>query len=462
MSNYINTVDSMGDEAICEAVLEKTLGEIIDTHCTTIGGYAFYKFYDLRSAIFANATRIEQYAFAYCSKLEAVEIPLAENVGYFSFYECTKLKKADFPNVKSVNRYAFNGCTALDTLVLRSTTFAPLTDVNALTDTLIESGKGYIYVPSALYDSYVADSKWSTYANQFRKLEDYTVDGTLTGELDTNVVISRKIVERTISGAYTNDIAESVGGYAFYECKALTSIDLPAATSIGVSAFYGCSSLTSVNSPVITSLGSSSFDSCVKLTSIDLPALSSVGYYAFRNCSSLASVNLPVAKSAGERVFYGCSSLTSVNLPVATSIGTSAFCKCSSLTSVDLPVATSIGDGAFEDCVKLTSMDLPVATRVRSKAFDSCRSLTSVILRSTTVCSLLNTNAFTGCYHILGTKDSTYNPNGDKDGYIYVPRDLVESYKADTNWSTYATQFRAIEDYTVDGTITGELDATKI
>jgi len=47
-------------------------------------------------------------------------------------------------------------------------------------------------------------------------------------------------------------------------------------------------------------------------------------------------------------------------------------------------------------------------------------------------------------------------------GYIYVPAALIEEYKSATNWSTYATQFRALEDYTVDGTITGELDETKI
>ena len=34
--------------------------------------------------------------------------------------------------------------------------------------------------------------------------------------------------------------------------------------------------------------------------------------------------------------------------------------------------------------------------------------------------------------------------------------------QAATNWSTYAAQFRALEDYTVDGTTTGELDETKI
>lgn len=45
---------------------------------------------------------------------------------------------------------------------------------------------------------------------------------------------------------------------------------------------------------------------------------------------------------------------------------------------------------------------------------------------------------------------------------IYVPAALIDSYKAATNWSAYANQFRALEDYTVDGTITGELDESKI
>jgi hypothetical protein len=31
-----------------------------------------------------------------------------------------------------------------------------------------------------------------------------------------------------------------------------------------------------------------------------------------------------------------------------------------------------------------------------------------------------------------------------------------------TNWTTFSAQFRALEDYTVDGTTTGELDESKI
>ena len=81
---------------------------------------------------------------------------------------------------------------------------------------------------------------------------------------------------------------------------------------------------------------------------------------------------------------------------------------------------------------------------------------------------LANTDAFGGCYHILGTTQSSYNPTGAKDGYFYVPRallsdtDSTKDYRQATNWSTYSTQFRALEDWTVDGTITGEMDWDKI
>jgi hypothetical protein len=66
------------------------------------------------------------------------------------------------------------------------------------------------------------------------------------------------------------------------------------------------------------------------------------------------------------------------------------------------------------------------------------------------MCPLWNKNSFDSSSIAKGT------------GYVYVPRSLVDSYKSATNWSTYANQFRALEDYTVDGTITGELDESKI
>ena len=50
----------------------------------------------------------------------------------------------------------------------------------------------------------------------------------------------------------------------------------------------------------------------------------------------------------------------------------------------------------------------------------------------------LNTNSFEHCYHFTGTVNSYYNPDGLKDGRIYVPDNMVDSLKSATNWSAYA------------------------
>ena len=108
-------------------------------------------------------------------------------LGASGFTGCNMLETVDFPKLTAILTTAFYGCAALAKLILRNTAaVATLQGTNAFTGTPIASGTGYIYVPSALYDSYKAATNWSTYANQFRKLEEWTVDGTVTGELDTN------------------------------------------------------------------------------------------------------------------------------------------------------------------------------------------------------------------------------------------------------------------------------------
>ena len=185
-------------------------------------------------------------------------------------------------------------------------------------------------------------------------------------------------------------------------------------------------SITEFADSNLTNLGTHAFGGCSNLTSVDLPALTSAEPYAFQQCG-LEVVNLPVLLTVRLYLFSNNKNLKKVRLPAATSVEGNAFTYCSSLSEVDLPAAKNVGFDVFRDC----------------------SSLSVLILRSGTVCTTSGTLP-NNCPIASGT------------GYIYVPSALVDSYKAATNWSTYAAQFRALEDYTVDGTTTGELDPTKI
>lgn len=164
---------------------------------------------------------------------------------------------------------------------------------------------------------------------------------------------------------------------------------------------------------------------------------------------SITEISSSSVTSIGEGAFSYSNALTTVGFPVATSIGNYAFYFCNALTTVNFPVATSIGEGAFQYCNALTTVDFPVATSIGDSAFQYCTLLESLLLRGNNVCELQSKTSFNATPIKSGT------------GYIYVPSALIEQYKVETNWSTYAAQFRALEDYTVDGTVTGELDPAK-
>ena len=255
---------------------------------------------------------------------------------------------------------------------------------------------------------------------------------------------SAAIIDRSIT-EYSNGSVETIGDYAFSGCKSLISVNVPKVISLGRQVFENCEHLSKVDLPAATSIGNRAFFYCSSLTTIDLPMATSIGDDAFYYCTNLAKVNLPMTTSIGSDAFDGCNSLTTIDLPAATSIGSSAFYYCSSLTTVVLPAATSIGSNAFYYCEKLTTVDLPMATNIGAYVCSSCPTLKALIIRTGQVCSL----------------DSELGYGTDS-CYIYVPRALINDYKAATNWAQYADKFRALEDYTVDGTTTGELDTTKI
>ena len=97
-----------------------------------------------------------------------------------------------------------------------------------------------------------------------------------------------------VKSAVIADGVTSIGEWAFFVCRSLTSVTIPdSVTRIGKGAFSECTSLTSVTIPDgVTSIGKETFCNCGSLTSVTIPnSVTSIGWYAFYNCMSLAYVH---------------------------------------------------------------------------------------------------------------------------------------------------------------------------
>ena len=286
-------------------------------------------------------------------------------------------------------------------------------------------------------------------ASPFRKY----LSGTLTTLVDDSItsLASDSLIAGTKLTSISCASVRTINKMACYGLTLLNSVNFPVVTYIGDHAFYGCTALTSVTIPSITKLGSGVFIDCTNITELDLSKVTSVAQQPLAG-TSITSLDMPALTTVPYYGLAGMKVLTSVNLPNVTNCSSVAgFANCSALPSITLPLATSLGGSFFMECTSLTYVDLPKCTKISATCFKNCTALSALILRDTsTIATLANTNALTTSGIASGT------------GYIYVPSALIEDYKVATNWTTYADQFRALEDYTVDGTVTGELDETKI
>ena len=96
----------------------------------------------------------------------------------------------------------------------------------------------------------------------------------------------------------------------------------------------------------------------------------------------------------------------------------------------------------FYNCRKLTTIDIS-HMNISNSSYNSyfaynCYSLTKLIIRNMPSTPALESDAFTNCVHFTGTVNPNFNPQGLKDGRIYVPDDKVDALKRSTNWSRYA------------------------
>lgn len=132
--------------------------------------------------------------------------------------------------------------------------------------------------------------------------------------------------------------------------------------------------------------------------------------------------------------------ITRVFLQNCTRIDDNAFYNCTGILTIVLPNITYLKYDALAAISHLTAVDLGSSySAIARTTFNNDAALNTLVLRSLTMVTLDNVNAFGG----------TPYTSGGSGGSIYVPGALISAYQAAANWSTldgYGTvTWKAIE-----------------
>ena len=319
---------------------------------TTIQEYTFYGCTSLLSVTLSSGlTTIGEQSFRNCTSLEAITLPSTLTaIGERAFDGCTALTSIHIPDaVTEIGGSAFSGCTSLTELTLTensqlatigSYAFAGCNKLTSIylppSLTLVESSafnatqlsQVNIFDIAAWCSIDFKDERanpmncWSNTSGVITVYADLYLNGTKVEDLE-----------------FPNDVT-SIGNFAFYGCKSLKSVAIPASiTTIGDKVFALCANLTTLTfaeDNQLTSIGLQ-FVEASGITEISWPRnLTTIGPNVFYGANKLQTVHIPNTVTAiDDYAFYGCTNLKSVDIPSGiTSIGRSAFYLCKSLRTV--------------------------------------------------------------------------------------------------------------------------------
>ena len=314
------------------------------------------------------------------SDITSVTIPnTVTSIEPWSFDCCQKLSSIKIPNsVISIGEVAFAGCPELKTVIIG--------------DGVKTIGERAFIMCTKLETLIIGKSLETIHNTAFE-------DCTSLSHLELNMPMVKEwfYTMESIETVTLGDNVNTIGVDAFCYTS-LTSINIPnSVTVIGDNAFGGCKHLTSIEIPnSVTIIGNDAFQGCSALKSITIPAsVTTIGDFAFENCTSLTS-----AKIGDSHVTSNCS----------TAINTGAFKGCTKLESVTLGNSvSSIGESDIE-------------VNSRGAIFGGCTNLATITSHITELFVPVE-NAFDGCY----------------DATLYVPRGMIDTYKATAEWEKFNT-----------------------
>ena len=157
--------------------------------------------------------------------------------------------------------------------------------------------------------------------------------------------------------------------------------------------------------------------------------------------------NLDTSKITNmSNMFYNCTRLTNLDLSnFDTSNVTNMYMMFNrnvSLTSVNVSGFNTNNvtnmNSMFHQCEKLTKIDISSFTSekltLNASMFAGCVKLTTLIINNPNLFKMTNSNMLRDTPIESGT------------GYVYVPDDMVETYKSATNWNIYANQIKGMSE----------------
>jgi len=302
------------DSEIEEVVLPNTVGRI--------EAYAFKDCKYLYSVSWSSElTYIGQEAFYGCEALGKVDLPTKLKTIGASAFGFTNITEVTIPaSVTKIEGYAFQACKRLSKIQYNAKkctmeeSVGPFEEAGKEADSLtVVFGDEVTSVPARLFYH-----NWEEY-------ETYVTD----------VVLS--------------DSIETIGEYAFGNCKALENITWGASiTAIEKGAFYNCNSLTTLALPdTLKTIGEDTFANCTALKEITFgTGLKTIGVTAFEKCTSLEKLVLPEGLTTIEYEAFANCGITELTIPTTvTKIGQYAFKQCEDLSKIQFNAKKCTLDG---------------------------------------------------------------------------------------------------------------------
>lgn len=425
----------------------------------------------------STITHVGHGAFFRCSKLEDVSIPESVNsIDDFAFAFCYNLKTVNLPtNLKCINSCTFEE-TAIEEIIMpdsveriESCAFYCCSQLRRIT---IPENVEFISNNNAIPGNVTIVCDRGSYAETWAKQYGYTIeyisgeigeddpDTIAHGEYNSLRWVLSKAGVLTVSG----EGAIPEGTQLWYGCREKINkvIIGDGITRIGSSAFEQCPLDEITISDTVESIGDNAFYACRQLTSITIPAgVKTIDGSIFPWCSNLSRIDVapqnteftsvdgvlyskdlsvlctyPANKIGtsfiipdnvtciGDGAFFCCNRLIEIIVPESVDTITDfAFAFCSSLKNVNIPSKVSVITSCSFEQTAIESIELPNSiTRIESCAFYLCGALTRITIPRT-VTEISTNNAIPANSTIACERDSYADTWAKQFGYSieYIP-----------------------------------------